>query len=65
MIDHRSTSFPECGHSDGYILMDMNYIFPMKPSEFKILIFVEGYDERSAENYRIYYVSEKRIVSKL
>ena len=37
----------------------------MKPSEFKISISVESYDEKPAENYRNDYVAEKRIVSKL
>ena len=37
----------------------------MKPSEFKISISVESYDEKNAENYRNYYVAEKHIVSKL
>jgi len=37
----------------------------MKPSEFKILISVESYDEKTAENYRNCYVAENSIVSKL
>ena len=37
----------------------------MKPSEFKISISVETYDEKTAENYRNGYGAEKRIVSKL
>ena len=37
----------------------------MKPSESKICISVESYDEKTAENYRNYYIAEKRIVSKL
>ena len=38
----------------------------MKPSEFKIFISVESYNEKKyAKNYRNYYVVEKRIVSKL
>ena len=37
----------------------------MKPSEFKIFISVESYDEKYAENYRNWYVAEKRIVSKI
>ena len=41
----------------------MNWIFLMKPPEFKIPISVESYDEKAAENYRNYYVAEKRIVS--
>ena len=36
----------------------------MKPSEFKISISVESYDEKTAENCRNYYVAEKRIVFK-
>ena len=34
----------------------------MKPSEFKISISVESYDEKTAENYRNSYVAEKPIV---
>ena len=45
----------------GYILIDLNYIFLMKPSEFKIFISVESYDEKIAENYRNCYVAEKRL----
>ena len=37
----------------------------MKPLEFKISILVESYEEKTAENYRNYYVAEKRIVPKL
>ena len=37
----------------------------MKPSELKISTLVESYDEKTAENYRKFYVVEKRIVSKL
>ena len=37
----------------------------MKPSELKISISVESYDEKTAENDRNCYVAEKRIVSKL
>ena len=37
----------------------------MEPSEFKISISVESYDEKAAENYRNYYVAAKRILSKL
>ena len=36
----------------------------MKPSEFKVSISVECYDEKTAENYQNCYVVEKRIVSK-
>ena len=36
----------------------------MKPSELKIFITVENYDEKTAESYRNYYVAEKRTVSK-
>ena len=32
-----------------YILIDLNYIFPMKPSESKISLSVECYDEKAAE----------------
>ena len=37
----------------------------MKPSEFRIFISVEGYDEKSAENDQNSFVAEKRMVSKL
>ena len=37
----------------------------MKPSELKISISVESHDEKTVENYRNCYISEKRIVSKL
>ena len=48
-----------------YILIDLNLIFPMKQSEFQISISVDGYDEKTSENYQNCYVSEKGIVSKL
>ena len=34
----------------------------METSEFKSLISVESYDEKTAENYRNIYVAEKPIV---
>ena len=34
----------------------------MKPSEFNISISVKSYDEKTIENYRNYYVDEKRMV---
>ena len=37
----------------------------MEPSEFKISISVESYDEKTAENYRNCYVVEMLIVFKL
>ena len=49
----------------GYILIDLNWILPMKPSEFKISILVESYDEDTAEIHRNCYDTEKLIVSKL
>ena len=45
------------------MLIDLNRIFQMKPSEFKIFISVDIYDEKTAENYRNYYVAKKHIVS--
>ena len=33
--------------------MDLHYIFPSKPSEFKISISVESYDEKTTENDKI------------
>ena len=47
-----------------YILIEMNQIFPMKPSESKISISVESYDEKTVENYWNVYVVENTIVSK-
>ena len=32
------------------ILIDLNQIFPMKPSEFEISLLVESYDKKTAEN---------------
>ena len=43
----------------GYIQIDLDYIFPMKPSEYKISILVESYIEKKDENYRNCYVAEK------
>ena len=40
----------------------LNLIFLMEPSEFKITISVESYDEETAENC---YVAEKPIVFKV
>ena len=37
----------------------------MKPSELKISLSVECYDEKATENYRNYPVAEKCIVSEL
>ena len=36
----------------------------MKPSEFEISLSVESYDEKTAENNRIYHDAEKRIIYK-
>ena len=47
----------------GYILIDLNQIFLMKPSEFKIFISVESCDEKTTENYQNCYVGEKRILN--
>ena len=47
------------------IRIDLSMIFTMEPSELKNSISVEKYDEKTAENYRNYYVAEKRIFSKL
>ena len=35
----------------GYILLDLNWIFLIKPSEFKIYILVKIYYENIAEKY--------------
>ena len=40
-------------------------ILSMKLSGFKISLSVESYDEKTAENYRNYYVAKQRMVSKL
>ena len=37
----------------------------MQQSEFRISISVESYDEKTAENYRNFYVAEKPIVFKI
>ena len=37
----------------------------MKPSEFKIYILIERYDEKTTENNRNPYVAENHIVFKL
>ena len=41
-----------------HILIDLSYVFPVKPSEFKISILVKRYDDKTAENYRNDYVAE-------
>ena len=42
----------------GGIYRNWAYIFPMTPSEFKISIYVESYDEKTTENYRNCYGAE-------
>ena len=37
----------------------------MKSSELKYSILVKSYDEKTAENYRNFYVAEKLTISKL
>ena len=37
----------------------------MEPSDLKISISVESYDEKTVENFRNCYIVEKRITSKL
>ena len=49
----------------GYILIDLNWIFPMKPLEITVSILLESYDEKTTGKYRNCYVAEKRIASKL
>ena len=49
----------------GLILIDLNQIFPMKPSKFEIFFSVESYDTKTAETCRNCYGAEERIVSKL
>ena len=43
----------------------MKIIFLMKPSHIKISSSVDSYDEKTAGNYRNFYVAEKSIVLKL
>ena len=35
----------------GFIQIDLNWTFLMKPSEFKIFISIQSYHEKTAENY--------------
>ena len=35
-------------------LIDLNYIFKMKPLELTISISVKSYEEKTAENYQIF-----------
>ena len=37
----------------------------MEPSDFKVSVSVESYDEKTAENYQDCYNAEKPIISKL
>ena len=48
-----------------FSLIDMIKILSMNRSESKISFSVENYDEKTGENYRNFYVIEKRIISKL
>ena len=52
-------------HWLAYILTDLNQIFPMKSTEFKISNSVETYDEKTAKSYRNCYGVGKRIAYKL
>ena len=47
------------------ILIDLNEIFSMKPSEFEISNSVKSIDKKTVENWRNFNDDEKRIVSKL
>ena len=50
----------------GLSLIDLNYTFLMKSSEFKISLSIESYDKKKyAENHRNCFDVEKRIVSKI
>ena len=50
----------------GLTLIDLNWIFPMKPSEFEISISVKIYNKKkTTKNFRNNYDVEKRIVTKL
>ena len=44
----------------GYILIDLTWVFPTKPSELKISLSVKSYHEKIAEYYWNCYVAEKR-----
>ena len=41
------------------ILINLNKIFPMKPSELEISFSVENYNKKTAESCRNSYVAEK------
>ena len=47
-----------------HILIDLNHVFLIKPSEFKFFTLVESFDEKTVENYQNCYVAEKRKVYK-
>ena len=49
----------------GYILIDLNLIFPIKPSNFENSILIEIFDEKNDKNDRNGYVDKNRIVSLL
>ena len=36
----------------GYFVIYLNYIFQMKPSEFKISVLLDSYNKKYAENYQ-------------
>ena len=48
----------------GMTLIDLNEIFPMKPSEFKIFLSGESYDKKTAENCLNFHDTDKHIISK-
>ena len=50
--------------SKGLIRIDLNEVFPMKPSKFDISHSVESYDKKTAENRRNFNDAEKRIDKK-
>ena len=45
--------------------MDLNEIFPIRPSELKIFLSVKSYDKKTAEKYRNFYDAEKLITCKI
>ena len=45
----------------GYIPIDLNKFFQMKPLAIKISLSIKCYDEKTAGRYRNGYVAEKRI----
>ena len=49
----------------GLILIYLNEIFPIKPSEFEFSLSFIGNDKKTTESCPNFYDAEKRIISKL